>query len=434
MFCTMVIGGSMLAQFYPLIFADKNDLQDSLDSKEAEKPFLYVSEHRPITENLAVVLTMTEEALNKELVVLFAKKDWNTDFLRVSADVLLRKLVRDNPQQTMMLLHSKTFADASETIKTLSVELIFRYLAYYYPNCFGDVIDALKRENIDFYKYGILAFYSFFNETMKNDLGWLYAYMTDGSMDDLFELMCKDLSDEERFAKSFEGYREWLWQQLIATMGVNKRDMFLAELNKLPKKGWNYERYSLWKSFVSGITEENAPEVFAWAMGYLSKKDKEFFAKSYFDMLIERDADSREIIYFVSSIDKELLGDLYIENEIESIARKDPSGAIDLIDISLDGYEREVALTEVVNILNERKSVQEMLPIINDLSDGICKNNIAQPFLEKYYAEFPDDAVVWVRENFTYRMQERLLKRVQGEDYEPRVVEDTNDNPKKTRR
>lgn len=380
------LGGSIFAGFYH--FTDEN--------KSEESPY-------PFADNLSKeslasgIKSISQTNMNgaQEVIMNFLSlpaKDMDAKrslFLRVAMDSYLR----ENPDAAIAILRSPQFTRAAKEIQGIYVYEVFSSLAYHYPERFADYfrwINNDKRFPSDLRLQVISAFFAKLNEENPR---LSYRMLTDGSMDEFKNL--KSSSGFGSMPQNLKTFFDIFKKSAIGNIGLEDENLLLSEL----KTGNQWENNQLLFALANRLSKKKDIDVVSWAKDHLPKENQDYFFSILIQRMTQEENSWQKSWDLANQIGFDKLNPWTLDQIIRKAAKEDTVTAIDMIESSLKGYTRESALANVLLELNKKQTPAEMLPIINGLSDGICKDQVIPAFFEKYLEESPEEAVAWALAN-----------------------------------
>lgn len=398
--CFGFAGGFLLAKMYPFRFSRPNDLSRQ-QSDEINKKIGTLFSELSLEESMVLLSQRDVEQLKKDIFFLLSQTSTSSSdnkivFYRMSA---IERLVKEFPVAAMELFEEPLFLNSRKEIQAFYAGTAFSSLAKYHPDLFIQYYPELLKKSLKkgitgFVLHADISFHGFMGTLLKENPSLAYQMLTDGSLDEIIKLREKIASVQGGFVafkKQMDTYR----LTAASKMGVSEGEFWTAELDKSKNKEEREGKIAL---MIKQFSEGNPMDAISWAKTNLKENDQKVFFKKLLKQMSGSDQPWQVMWNVAVASGLNTLSSQDLSPIFQQAAKQDAVSAINVIDVTLKGKKREDALAALLSGFNEIKTPQEMLPMIERLQDGSCKDQVLPEFFKKYYASSPDEALAWAKE------------------------------------
>lgn len=367
------LGGGILAAFFE-ISNDKNI-----------SPVVYNENRESLAGSIKSISTANAESIIRHYLSVSSESIGAQErfFLQIATDLHFR----ENPDSAIAIIKGSTFLQASIKIQSIYIHAAFSSLANHYPERLPDYLHWLTKGNFPS-KLLSEAISAFFKKLNEKDPKLSYRLLTNGSLKSFEKIT---FSSDFGTIRNLKTILEDLRKDAIGNIGLEDETLLFSEL----KSGNYWEHQAIFFSLSEQLSKRKDINVITWAKENLPEQNQ----KDFFSQLIAREKDSWQNAWnLAKDIGFENIHYWALNELIQKAAKEDTLAAMDMLENSLEGNNRELTLANVLLKLNEKETSEKMLPIIEGLPDGICKNQILPVFFEKYLKETPETAIKWILE------------------------------------
>ncbi len=397
-------GGSILAQFYSSSVKNKPSTQaleqtKEMGSHDAINNTSQQWKDMPAEKAAKIIISMSDERLAFHIMTMMAQSDFSDLRIESYALWMIERLMKNDPDKAVGIMCSNTFSDASDKACRFYGTSYFDFLAGFYPDrfindlCFineKNKTDKLSRLNASLIE-------SFFRKLTINNPRLAYVMLTDERIvNPILSLKIESTEIEYDahgvpFKKDNRCILSELRSDAMSKIGLSDillLDQYLSSISPS-------ERFNFIRRMAYSTSPEQLNDTVAWAKGRLNKSEWHQFNDIVFSMLLDRSKDPVVLGDFLRMVELTQISDWQLQQYVKLLAETDPLAAIDFVEEKMQGRRRENGLGTILSELIRKKAFNNVLPILQDMPEGVCKQNTLMNF---YYSD-PEMALKWVIDN-----------------------------------